>query len=416
MILKVRIYLFVDIRQWSYLINSTKVVRELKTLVFFREDQLKPIGGPCGYLYNLKLIRDFYKDKEIFFLNNMRKECSYLYLLKYLPYKICHIFTDKFKADNPLLLSVNDIIYKSKLKGRVDFSKFDIIHFHSVLDLFSQKANLINFKGKVVLTSHSPKSTYQELIEDVLDKEDYIENYETYSKVKEMDEFAFKISDYIVFPCPGAEEPYFHTWPEYHQLRNPGKIVYIPTGIYKVKCTRSREEIRNLYDIPPSAFVISFVGRHNLVKGYDILIEIFRRMSDIYVISCGNQSNIKPPYSERWIEVGWTDDPYSIVGASDLFLLPNRETYFDIAMLQTLSIGKCSVISDTGGNKEFISTPGVKLFKSVDEAISSINFFRRLPLSEKKILESQQISEFENKYDIEIFYRSYKEFLRKITH
>lgn len=55
----------------------------------------------------------------------------------------------------------------------------------------------------------------------------------------------------------------------------------------------------------------------------------------------------------RWKEVGWTNDSQSIIAASDVFVLPNRETYFDIIMLEVLSCGKIVIASRTGGNKYF---------------------------------------------------------------
>ena len=96
-------------------------------------------------------------------------------------------------------------------------------------------------------------------------------------------------------------------------------------------------------------------------------------------------------------------------------MLPNRETYFDIAMLQTLSIGKCSVISNTGGNKEFTNTPGVKLYDSIDEAVLCIKHFIDMDTEERNRLENLQRKEFDAKYTIEVFYKKYKETLKELT-
>ena len=94
-------------------------------------------------------------------------------------------------------------------------------------------------------------------------------------------------------------------------------------------------------------------------------------------------------------------------------MLPNRETYFDIAMLQTLSIGKCSVISNTGGNKEFTNTPGVKLYDTVEEAVECIKEYMAKSVEERSRMEDLQRKEFEEKYTIEVFYKNYKETLRE---
>ena len=57
--------------------------------------------------------------------------------------------------------------------------------------------------------------------------------------------------------------------------------------------------------------------------------------------------------TDHWIEVGWTNDPHSLIAASDVFVLPNHETYFDLILLEVLSLGVPVVMSRTGGNKFF---------------------------------------------------------------
>ena len=288
------------------------------------------------------------------------------------------------------------------------------MHFHSTQEMFLERKNLENFKGIVVLTSHSPKVAYKEIIEDIITKKEYVKYKSLFDKMEKVDEYAFKRADYIIFPCQGAEEPYYHSWSKYSMLRNELKIKYVPTGILPVTCKESKVEIRKKLGIPENAIVLTFVGRHNEVKGYDILQDIFNKLKDVYVVCCGRIGNICPPNSEKWIEIGWTTDPYSYVGAGDIYMLPNRETYFDIAMLQTLSIGKCSVISNTGGNKEFSNTPGVKMFNSLDEAVDVINEFINMSSEERNELEKLQRKEFDEKYTIEKFYEKYKDTMREI--
>lgn len=385
----------------------------MDSLIFYREDALKPVGGPAGYLYNIKKIRDEQKDKNIHFLTGNCKESSLGYLIKYSVF-MPRIILSRIIKENDAILNVRKAIYKSKISGRIELNKYSAIHFHSVLDLYSQKKNLENYKGKIIFTSHSPKTFYKELIEDYITEEEYKKNKDIIDKVEEMDRYAFERADYIIFPCPGAEEPYYHSWPLYEKLRDESKIKYLPTGIIPAVCKKSRKEVRTELNIPEDAIVLSFVGRHNKVKGYDNLIKIFSKLDNVYVVCCGNIGGITPPKSNRWIEVGWTTDPYSYVGASDIYMLPNRETYFDIAMLQTLSIGKCSVISNTGGNKEFVNTSGVKLYDSVNDAVRCINSFISLSRDERIELEQAQREEFREKYIAKVFYEKYKETLSEI--
>ena len=68
---------------------------------------------------------------------------------------------------------IERVIYESSCKGMVDLSSYDAVHFHSTFDLYSQKKNLEDFKGIVLLTSHTPKAKYKEYIEDYSSPEDY---------------------------------------------------------------------------------------------------------------------------------------------------------------------------------------------------------------------------------------------------
>ena len=80
--------------------------------------------------------------------------------------------------------------------------------------------------------------------------------------------------------------------------------------------------------------------------------------------------------NQHWIEIGWTNNPYSIIEASDLFILPNRETFFDLILLEVLSLGKNVLISWCGGNKKFadFNSEGILFFHNVDEALKQIKY------------------------------------------
>ena len=377
----------------------------MKILIYKCEDELAPIGGPSGYLYSIKQYRDKINDLDLFFKKDDWK------FEKNIIDKIIARLRYSYSEQARNLFTV----FHKRIDDREkDFNQYDMIHFHTTEEMYLERNNLKGYKGVVVLTSHSPKVAYKEIIEDIVPENEYLRYKTLFEQAAEFDEYAFQRADYIIFPCPGAEEPYYHSWPLYEKIRDEKKIRYVPTGIWPVECKKSREEIRKELNIPLDAVVLAFVGRHNEVKGYDLLQEIFAKLDNVYVVCCGRVGSIQPPKSERWIEVGWTTDPYSYVGASDIYMLPNRETYFDIAMLQTLSVGKCSVISNTGGNKEFVNTPGVKLYDSIDEAILQVKLISEMDIEKRKELEELQRREFFEKYSIDVFYKKYKATLIKL--
>ena len=172
------------------------------------------------------------------------------------------------------------------------------------------------------------------------------------------------------------------------------------------------------------------------MKGYDRVIRIFEKLENVTVVCCGKEGAIRSPKSENWIEIGWTDDPFSYVCASDLFILPNRETYFDLALLETLSIGKTMLLSRTGGNKVFdgMEDRGIYLFDTEEDAVARIRELMQdgasganesadestndvaLSGGEKtrKEKEAGQVLLHQEKYSMEKFCEGYKEILREI--
>ena len=73
--------------------------------------------------------------------------------------------------------------------------------------------------------------------------------------------------------------------------------------------------------------------------------------------------------------MGYTNDPHSLINASDLFILPNKQTFFDLILLEVLSIGTKIMATYTGGNKFFKKFENINLiyYKNTNDAIRKIN-------------------------------------------
>lgn len=390
---------------------------EKKVLMYLQEDKLAFKGGPfaVGWCYNEEKKKR--GDSFLTFLspstnrNNAIKSKN--------KSKLIRIF------QNIELVVKNYIHYKYKAfkpkNTGVDFSTYDIIHFHNTRDLYEERNHLKDFKGIVLLQSHSPQPLSDELYNSVpgLVKA-LIPSLK--KKLRGMDEYAFRRADYILFPCSYAEEPYYNNWPEYKEIHDSkvGSYRYILTGIPQVHAKRQRLEVRNELRIKDSDFVISYVGRHNIVKGYDLLKQIahafLSKHSDAYVVTAGKEYPIKRLDHERWIEIGWTNDAHSYISSSDVFILPNRETYFDIVMLEVLSLGKIVVASRTGGNKFFedMKCPGIFLYDSIDECISLLDLIKKMSLEEREYLQNSNKSFFQDNLTVEAMYDSYMEMIAKL--
>ncbi|MFN3692399.1 MAG: glycosyltransferase family 4 protein [Fervidobacterium sp.] len=409
-------------------------------LIFASYPLLERSGGPSTYLYNLKkgfskigiddifiesLVSDHEKGTKSN-LNTIKTRRVFKEKIKYLSY------------NNFPRLTLNLLIRKNKKHYRTNSKKFwniydelsekyDIkfIHFHSTIDLYSW---LLKAEKDVplVLTSHSPEASHHELTKDfqkrVIEKlsiksssKDII--LEIFSEYFErIDEIAFENADYLMFPCEEALEPYFNSWSKFEQLIDRKNIFFVPTGTSPLSYKIDRQSFRKMYNIPEKAFVASYVGRHVEVKGYDLLCEsaehVWKKNPNVYFLIAGKEEPLKGLKDNRWIEVGWTNDPGSVINASDVFVLPNRNTFFDLVLLEVLSLGKPALVSYTGGNK-FVSkqSEGIITFESLTGR-SLADKILQLSICEQEFFEKLGKSNYElynSFYTVEAFAKRYRE-------
>lgn len=395
----------------------------MKVLIFMKESDLRPAGGPAGFCYNIFQEVKRSNIEDIVFLpsdgNKKIKQVNfYRKIIKYFPkwFNSAQIAYRR-KRDYQKMID-NPEIYD------IDFSSYDAIHFHSTIALFKYRKNLESYKGKIILTTHSPVPQHLEVYAELPTKLEKKLYKKFYSTLDQIDEYAFKKSDYVIFPCEDAEESYSKNWEKYRSIHNDlvqnGKLVYIPTGIVPKKIVRSRKEIYKEYLLKNGEFLISYVGRHNAVKGYDLLQQmagkLWEKHKDFHFVICGKESPMKGLNDERWTEIGWTNDSQSVIAASDLFVLPNRETYFDIIMLEVLSCGKIVVASRTGGNKYFekIGVKGVFLYDTIEEATKIIEKISNMTVEEREKLELSNREAFNARFTVDKYVDTYLKFLYSI--
>lgn len=391
----------------------------MKVLIYFEKSNLKPVGGPAGYLNNLynEIIKN--NVDYICFLDSKKSKRKEFFrkIFKKLPKKVQDMYYEYDKKNNSILEEVFD---SRKRISSIDLNEYDIIHFHSTFSMYMIKDSLKDYRGKVILTSHSPKALHLEKI-DSIDQEEYKKNKSQYDKLEIFDEYAFNRADYILFPTPEAEECYYNTWPKYAEIhdKNKNKYIYLPTGINNVTIYSQKDEIRKKYNIPMNAFVISYVGRHNEVKGYADLKkigeEILKRDSNIYFLIGGKEEPIQGLDNERWIEIGWTDKPHDLINASDMFILPNKETYFDLILLEVLSVGKTVLVTDTGGNKYFkrFKDSGIFYYEYGNKE-NAINMIETIKKQNLKLYDKKNKEIFKKNFTIDIFTKKYIEIVNKI--
>lgn len=372
----------------------------MKALIYFPRNRLQPKGGPAGYLYNL--YSEISKERNDFFLLPDEFDITE-------NKKLRNMMPDRIKDLRRLHFMLT--IPKRHKQPVADLNEYDIVHFHSTEEMFYARDLLRDYHGITVLTSHTPCAMYKELISTVNPKDAALFE-KPLRRLEIIDRYAFKRADYVIFPCREAEEPYYHTWERYKKIARHRKYRYLPTGIHPCTARVSREEYRRKLNIPQNAFVISYVGRHTEIKGYADLKEIGKLVlqdPNVYILVGGREAPIKGLDHERWIEVGWTDDPHSLIGASDVFVLPNRETYFDLVLLEVISLGTPVVLTETGGNKYFhkYGCDGLIYYNTVQEAVDCLKAFKKDDPNRDGRLSKELIEVFNKDFTVKTFAEKY---------
>lgn len=392
----------------------------MRVLVYLPEEKLAPKGGPfaVGYYYYEEMKKRGEHTLEFTHVDQKYEDT----------HRKGRSITSKLPSWlNNLHRTARGISHrKDLLNGKLlapvrDFNEYDIIHFHQADHFYLERENLKDYKGIVIYQSHSPLPWGQEQCKDISKWYDrciphMAEEYE------EIDKWCFERADYIVFPCSDAEEPYVKNWPYYATIQSECKerYKYILTGIMPAFAKIPRADVLKQYGIPNDGFVISYVGRHNTVKGFDILKEIasqyFSEDPNAWVVSAGQEAPFKRLSHERWKEIGFTNDPHSLISASDVFVLPNRVTYFDIVMIEILSLGKIVIASRTGGNKYFEKQglEGVLLYDTVEEAVELLRKVKTMPAAKRKELEKKNHDFYVNHLSSTAMYDSYMAMLQDV--
>lgn len=384
----------------------------MKVLVYMAYNALKPTGGPRGYLYNLdKGLKQIEDDEvEICYLPDHAKE-KYKASFNKLPKAVKQFYFDHVMLKRTKHLLADSVGHYAT----IDINKYDLIHFHSSLTLLSVRDSLKDYRGIVLLTNHSPKPQHKEWIEDVISIREYQRHSIIYNQLSELEARAYNLADYIVFPCEEAEEPCINNWSLYREIKekNKQKYRYILTGTGLPLKTLNREEVCQKYNIPEDTFIINYVGRHNSTKGYDSLLKIGEKIlekhKNVYFLIAGKEGPLYGLNHERWIEVGWINDPGTYYSSSDIFILPNKETYFDLVMLEALASETVILASKTGGNKYFekYNSDGIVLYSDIDDAVAKLDALLNLGHKKLKELARSNTEVYQSQYTVQKFAKGY---------
>ena len=404
----------------------------MKILIWDYPIQLKNSGGPAGYLYNIReYLKSTNTNDEIVFLkdllsipnNPITKHKKYNKLIKFVNkidlLKVWDL-TNTFRGLKKWNTQFNPRIFTG-----IDFNQFDVIHFHICYHVLSSLEILKGYNGIKILTSHSPQPLCDEFC--TCPKIYSIFNKVIANKLRPKELKAWNSVNYMMFPVQDATEVYFSDakLKDFIQT-NSDKLLFCPTALNDSTTVNSKRNIRKDLNIPEDAFVLTYIGRHNVIKGYDQLLNIgntlLNKYKNLYIVIAGNESPLFGLKHPRWIELGWINYGRDLISQSDSFILPNKDTYFDLIALEVLREGTPIILSYTGGNRyfaQFSQREREGMFFYDYDNPSEID--RIIDILQKKKMSSglspyreSNISLFKEHFTMPVFVSTYKSVINKL--
>ena len=315
-------------------------------------------GGPSGFLaHNLVGHSDcnYILTKNLVALHQKRKKstrAAYKILNLCQSFLSCHPESDHISKTSYFewFRSIRNTFFCSRA------DRYAVIFFHDIFSLFFC-ADLIKKNQVVILQSHCPELPSDEI------KSLFSNSAPEYDLAIKAQVFSFERADHIVFPNKFALEPY-------KPLLNIGsRQHFIASGCSDI-AMNSPSEI----PLDPDCINLLFIGRRNCIKGYDIVMSAFRdahrRRNELRLFLAGGGAK---EHGEGVVDLGLISNPSQWIKSCDYVINFNRSSYFDLSLMETLSIGTPLIIACTGGHKEFESmhTPGIIKIDACDQGLLS---------------------------------------------
>ena len=337
-------------------------------------------GGPPGYLANLLygvnqiehydkplIVFDSYKGKQPPKVVVPPKKLveaikSVFFALpggkRFYTRHISRSMKERYNNLHSFLSNLDGMMPDQAMMEAIDWSRTKTIHVHTAAEVVKVKNYLRKHfldNIKVILTCHTPESCANEQYAlSIAEGHDEERARTLQEKWLELEKRAYREADIMIFPSEEAKEPLLHDIPEFADIIANKDIRYMATGSKKLISDLTKEEAKEKYGVTGKT-VVGYIGRHNSIKGYDLLKEaakkILAKTDDVVFLIGGAQGTEYTPLDDpRWIEAGWVN-PSDLLQALDVFVLPNRQTYYDLVLLEVLSMGVPVVATATGGNK-----------------------------------------------------------------
>ena len=411
----------------------------MKVLIWDKDFSLKDTGGPAGYLYKVhEYLKQTPTDEIIFysdiFADNSFEDSNWEILkkallgkipLKVIWGKIVRRLTKQTFDNFRMLFHTYYAVPPLSEKEINLMNSVDYVHFHLISSVLRYYPYFKYINSKTILTTHTPEPNITE-IEGYRSAVKRMTQYKwVKDKLLKREAFGYQVVDYIMLPVPTAQEAYTSNCPilkkAFYELQN--KIFYVPTAIQEsvsINQEKQKEYAEKLSSYP---FKVCFIGRHNSIKGYDKLQDIakscWQKNPNITFVIGGTEKPMMRLDDSRWIELGWIDTS-ALLESIDMFVLPNKQTYFDLILLEVLRQGIPCILSETGGNKWFINKHinGIYGYEYDDvEAAANliVHLSHKANTTEWSEIRSNCLEEFKRYYTMSTYVDTYLSQLKLLT-
>ncbi|SHG11754.1 Glycosyltransferase involved in cell wall bisynthesis [Flavobacterium micromati] len=297
---------------------------EDKVLVFCDYPINENEGGPIGY-YNKCLYKN--TPDNIILLKSVFTAKKQFSIIE----KIRNKFRNRFKKND----LVNSTLHTKFIS--LQCKEFKFFYFHSVYDLYDV-LHLINEDQIVILQSHSPELPSAERFKN---------GANDYLLVRKIEKISFKRANYLVFPNEDSMVIYNSVISDKH------KIKFLTTGIKPI-------ESKVVLPLDNQKINILYIGRKNEIKGFYFLIESFKKASafrdDIRLIIAGNGEKI---IGKDIYDIGITDRPFDWINSVDFVISLNKESYFDLNVIESICLGTPLIMTTSEGHTFFKNRRGI---------------------------------------------------------
>lgn len=385
---------------------------------------IRPGGGPPGYLYNLKKGLETCDNSSIIVYSPIESELRVGSLNPSLIRKFGywlpkHISKFAHKALFPSFIFWILFFFYEKIVWNLSLKKnyWDQINTDDCVVCHNAKlgAQALGGLGKkfsqLWIMPHGPVTYSDEVTESFTEKfgESFLTKFVS-ARLNTMELETFNAVSGLILPTKESCASYFTDFPLLRSKFENITFRYVLTGAPQLHSFRERHDIRSDLGIDNKAIVISYFGRFHLHKGFDFFLKVAEKLTEKdqkYLFLCAGTGDLEKYIDNSKVKnLGWRKDMADLLKASDMILVPNKHSYFDLIILEALSMGKVVLTSDVGGNQYFKEKKmGVVLYKlgNVEECLSKI----AQSTEELQDLSKHAKASYETYFSIPVFTRNH---------